>query len=1272
MRIPDLSVSNNITDTIRKLSQQRISLDQQISSGQKIALPEDDGMIMGRVIGLDTQKSILTQYQRNSSYASEFLNSSYLNLDKLREINVRGQEIARSASTGLNGTANQTYAQEINQLIEEVSNRLNASHRKRSLFGGTQIKPNFGNSEVQLGKQQKKELSYEDNQIGFVQNDGTRSINLGEQIILELNGREYIVESKRENLNSKDINNAFSYLINYDKGELSESPSIGTDENPNNNLKAYIRGSHQNLSLRNGNVQLSSKVSINGNLQIVGTTGEDYEASATYIHKWNPNLYFPTQVNNLINKETENRFPGMPFNELSQSDQELVRFAVFSSDRLQEILDREANSIVDYVAALDLELSNILADETRLNEFLKNTSRTQSDYANLSYDQLDAADQEKVRNDLFVLGFSVPENQSTSANLKKFNELTPDERLIVESKVFSQNWIADELDRESQLLYTKTFDQLTSNQQENLRASILSGFIPREIEIDSAAVKSNSTIDINHAGDWRRLNIYELGDVISHKGKLFESKIENNRNHRPDSSGSDYWRELSSDYSREREDWKIENIGQKTKPYYMSADGKLFSSMQDAETHSSRHIAPLMSTTPPAVERVFLPVDEFRAMGSLNDGLVTFDPETLEYRLSSVPNGANVYEGNFVKGNAVDTSNPNNNGWQANLQDNQVVQHEGRYYLITDSENVDISVWPYLQESFPPSGVVHQFTEGESIDVRPGEYILNQGAYYVATNATNVVASDDFSKPEIKKITEQTDNATFLLSKLPQEGEETYYDNSPLPSVRKGQYVFMPSDDGMNLSPPVPVDPAYYVALKDSAGPIDFAQFSDPSSFRKVDVSIAEQGDDWSFDSNYEYGQIVYFEGKYFERIDYTGDNFTSPEPSFDFPEGTKFPFKPNDAFIKNGSESVPNNRWREIDDFGKPLNHVLKFKSSLESEPTLVLPDAGRAGTSAEARPIIDAHGNVAGIKVENPGRYFFGINRDGVVPPDFSKVSILLDDGRETEATILWGQDSADPGAYKIAGFSLNNQNQTSGITHNFSGIESQPSPFKIENGDKIHDIEKDRYYIATGTIDDLNTLINDNNIEIDKIPELVDFVTAIPHGSEKGDTFSFSTGSKTFLDYRNANGDIVGVTYNGSSKDSEFFIGKESKVSAFLSAENDGTKQLSQTLDSLVTIRDSLLSANPSSFSDDFQLAETILIAHEDELVNQMGEITSNIVRMDTAKSHDEEYFMELDQRISRDIDIDLSEAIMRLTQVNTSYQAALQIGSQLLNTSLLNYL
>ena len=117
---------------------------------------------------------------------------------------MRGQEIARTASSGLSGSATQTYGHEINQMIEEVLNRLNASHRGRSLFGGTQLKPEFGNSDIQLGKRQKESFSFDLNQVGSVQNDGKRSINKGEQLVLELNGREYVVESKRDNLSSAD------------------------------------------------------------------------------------------------------------------------------------------------------------------------------------------------------------------------------------------------------------------------------------------------------------------------------------------------------------------------------------------------------------------------------------------------------------------------------------------------------------------------------------------------------------------------------------------------------------------------------------------------------------------------------------------------------------------------------------------------------------------------------------------------------------------------------------------------------------------------------------------------------------------------------------------------------------------------------------------------------------------------------------------------------------------------------------------------------------
>ena len=48
------------------------------------------------------------------------------------------------------------------------------------------------------------------------------------------------------------------------------------------------------------------------------------------------------------------------------------------------------------------------------------------------------------------------------------------------------------------------------------------------------------------------------------------------------------------------------------------------------------------------------------------------------------------------------------------------------------------------------------------------------------------------------------------------------------------------------------------------------------------------------------------------------------------------------------------------------------------------------------------------------------------------------------------------------------------------------------------------------------------------------------------------------------------------------------------------------------------------------------------------------------------------MSIDKQISRDLEVDLSEAIMRLSRISMSYQAAMQVGSQMLNNSLLNYL
>jgi len=56
MRLPDLNVTQSVTQRIRDLDLQRFKLDQQISTGQKIKYAEDDGSMMSRTIRLDSQK----------------------------------------------------------------------------------------------------------------------------------------------------------------------------------------------------------------------------------------------------------------------------------------------------------------------------------------------------------------------------------------------------------------------------------------------------------------------------------------------------------------------------------------------------------------------------------------------------------------------------------------------------------------------------------------------------------------------------------------------------------------------------------------------------------------------------------------------------------------------------------------------------------------------------------------------------------------------------------------------------------------------------------------------------------------------------------------------------------------------------------------------------------------------------------------------------------------------------------------------------------------
>ena len=122
-------------------------------------------MRVGQVIQLDSEKGKLAQYQRNASYATKFVNAGHINLDKLRELNLRAQEIARMAGNSLSEPAVEGFILESDQLIEEALNRINATQRGRSLFGGTEVKPNFTNSDILLGSF-KNVLNLDKNLVG--------------------------------------------------------------------------------------------------------------------------------------------------------------------------------------------------------------------------------------------------------------------------------------------------------------------------------------------------------------------------------------------------------------------------------------------------------------------------------------------------------------------------------------------------------------------------------------------------------------------------------------------------------------------------------------------------------------------------------------------------------------------------------------------------------------------------------------------------------------------------------------------------------------------------------------------------------------------------------------------------------------------------------------------------------------------------------------------------------------------------------------------------
>jgi flagellar hook-associated protein 3 FlgL len=150
------------------------------------------------------------------------------------------------------------------------------------------------------------------------------------------------------------------------------------------------------------------------------------------------------------------------------------------------------------------------------------------------------------------------------------------------------------------------------------------------------------------------------------------------------------------------------------------------------------------------------------------------------------------------------------------------------------------------------------------------------------------------------------------------------------------------------------------------------------------------------------------------------------------------------------------------------------------------------------------------------------------------------------------------------------------------------------------------------------------------------------------------------------RDASGNISNVTYVGSANTASVPISSSTTVSPSTDATtNHG---LADFINNLVSLRDALTSNDTSAAAT----ASTNLDTTENTIINAISEAGAVQSRIQINQSQMTSQATNLQQFVSNDRDVDMSQAMVELSQTQVAYQAALQSTTTIMSKSLLDYL
>ncbi|MDD5349004.1 MAG: flagellar hook-associated protein FlgL [Chthoniobacteraceae bacterium] len=144
------------------------------------------------------------------------------------------------------------------------------------------------------------------------------------------------------------------------------------------------------------------------------------------------------------------------------------------------------------------------------------------------------------------------------------------------------------------------------------------------------------------------------------------------------------------------------------------------------------------------------------------------------------------------------------------------------------------------------------------------------------------------------------------------------------------------------------------------------------------------------------------------------------------------------------------------------------------------------------------------------------------------------------------------------------------------------------------------------------------------------------------------------------------ITSVSYQGGASALPFDIGEGASVSPY--TDEATNKQFADFINNLVSLRDALTSGDNTALTQ----VNTRLQTSEDNLLSTISGIGAVQTRLESNDTQNQARFASLQSLTSQETDVDLAPTVVKLTQTQTAYQAALQSGAQILQTSLLDYL